>query len=253
MGQSPKAEDGPTDAGTAHRSHISICLTGSIQTKLLSSSITASTGSLSILGEEDPLTSVAQHQHLRIVVVPSLSPYSTLWKSCWFNFRIHPVYTHSLQPLLPSLARTVAVASWVGPLSPHSPLHLLQQSLKRSRERPSQNMLTLCLNPPWLPSNPKMLPGLDQAQRRCFPWLHRLHCVPPICQALSRLPLPMLFPPPGTVPSMSAGLLPSEGGHSSGADLQGASSLVHLILRHVTSSNVQHNSLVYFLSSTVLS
>lgn len=198
MGQSLKAEDGPTDAGTAHRSHISICLTGSIQTKLLSSSITASTGSLSILGEEDPLTSAAQDQHLRIVVVPSLSPYSTVWKSCWFNFRIHPVYTHSLQPLLPSLARTVAVASWVGPLSPHSPLHLLQQSLKRSRERPSQNMLTLWLNPPRLPSNPKMLPGLEQARGAAFPGYtdltvslpyarHSAACLCPCCSLLLEL------------------------------------------------------------------
>lgn len=80
MGQSRKARPVPesTDAGTTHRSHISICLTESIQTQLLSSSTTAFTRSSSIPDEDDRFTSAAQDQHLGIIVVPSLSPYSTL-------------------------------------------------------------------------------------------------------------------------------------------------------------------------------
>lgn len=80
MGQSRKARPvpEPTDAGTTHRSHISICLTESIQSQLLSSSTTAFTRSSSILGEDDLLTSAAQDQHLGTIVAPSLSPSSTL-------------------------------------------------------------------------------------------------------------------------------------------------------------------------------
>lgn len=72
-------------------------------------------------------------------------------------------------------------------------------------------MLSLCLNPPWLPSHPKVLPGLDHGPEALpLPGYTDLTVVPLICQALSLLPLPMLFPPPGTVPSMCAGHLPSK-------------------------------------------
>lgn len=76
MGQSPKARPvpEPTDAGTTHRSHISICLTESIQSQLLSSSTTAFTRSSSILGGDDLLTSAAQDQHLRTIVLHSGNP-----------------------------------------------------------------------------------------------------------------------------------------------------------------------------------
>lgn len=60
----------------------------------------SSAHSFSILGEDDPFASAAQDKHLRIIVAPSLSPCSTLWKAYWIYFRVYSVSVHLSQPLL---------------------------------------------------------------------------------------------------------------------------------------------------------